>query len=167
MTTKADTDKRAMDRVHANHRDMVMTWDEIQDELIWDAYDPDGPEHQAIVPERLEEFCKRFPHFAERMRWFVERWNQPDPILSDAELAAIEVKPEETERTRRYAFWCIRFYDKLRNVEQEKTTLRLALEESVKLQSHYAELLNMHDGGKRRMFTVESWLARLAKRGEK
>lgn len=37
-----------------------------------------------------------------------------------------------------------------------------ALRESVKLQSHYATLLNMHDGGERMTFTVESWMARLA-----
>jgi hypothetical protein len=30
--------------------------------------------------------------------------------------------------------------------------LRTSLEESVKLQSHYAMLLNMHDGGKRLQF---------------
>lgn len=37
-----------------------------------------------------------------------------------------------------------------------------ALQESVKLQAHYAELLNMHDGGHRLIFlTPEEWLARL------
>ncbi len=41
--------------------------------------------------------------------------------------------------------------------------LRYALAESLKMQSHYAALLNMHDGGKRIGFdTVEAWLARLA-----
>lgn len=40
--------------------------------------------------------------------------------------------------------------------------LEAALAESVKLQSHYADLLNMHDGGERMQFTVDSWLARLA-----
>lgn len=40
--------------------------------------------------------------------------------------------------------------------------LRLALDELVKLQAHYAELLNMHDGGKRRSFrTADEWMARL------
>jgi hypothetical protein len=40
--------------------------------------------------------------------------------------------------------------------------LRTALHESVKLQSHYAELLNMHDGGARIAFKdVDEWLARL------
>jgi uncharacterized Zn finger protein (UPF0148 family) len=38
-----------------------------------------------------------------------------------------------------------------------------ALAQSVQLQAHYAELLNMHDGGQRMIFpTVEVWLARLA-----
>lgn len=41
--------------------------------------------------------------------------------------------------------------------------LRQALEESVKLQSHYAELLNMYDGGQRRQFaTAKAWIDRLA-----
>jgi hypothetical protein len=40
--------------------------------------------------------------------------------------------------------------------------LRTALDESVKLQSHYALLLNMHDGGKRLQFTSpEKWIERL------
>lgn len=41
--------------------------------------------------------------------------------------------------------------------------LRQALEESVKLQSHYAELQNTYDGGTRRSFaSAEDWLDRLA-----
>jgi len=37
-----------------------------------------------------------------------------------------------------------------------------ALKESLKLQSHYAELLNMHDGGERMQFkTVDEWMDRL------
>lgn len=37
-----------------------------------------------------------------------------------------------------------------------------ALEESVKLQTHYAELLNMHDGGERKGFdSAQAWLDRL------
>lgn len=40
--------------------------------------------------------------------------------------------------------------------------LRRALDESVKLQSHYAKLLNIHDGGERMQFTDrEEWLRRL------
>ncbi len=41
--------------------------------------------------------------------------------------------------------------------------LQAALEESVKLQSHYARLLNAYDGGQRLTFVdADSWLARLA-----
>jgi hypothetical protein len=44
--------------------------------------------------------------------------------------------------------------------------LRIALEESVKLQSHYAELLNMHDGGSRIGFKDgQAWIARLRETG--
>ena len=41
--------------------------------------------------------------------------------------------------------------------------LEAALQQSVNWQSHYAELLNMHDGGQRLTFAnVEAWLDRLA-----
>ncbi len=40
--------------------------------------------------------------------------------------------------------------------------LRRALEESVQLQSHYAKLLNLWDGGKRRTFeNGDAWIDRL------
>jgi hypothetical protein len=40
--------------------------------------------------------------------------------------------------------------------------LEIALEESVKLQSHYAKLLNMHDGGRRMQFAgSKEWIDRL------
>lgn len=45
--------------------------------------------------------------------------------------------------------------------EPDINTLKYALEESVKLQSHYAKLLNEYDGGTRMEFTAESWLERM------
>jgi len=40
--------------------------------------------------------------------------------------------------------------------------LGIALDESVKLQSHYASILNQYDGGQRLLFaSVEQWLDRL------
>lgn len=40
--------------------------------------------------------------------------------------------------------------------------LRIALRESVKLQAHYASLLNVWDGGQRMIFeNSEAWIARL------
>lgn len=45
--------------------------------------------------------------------------------------------------------------------------LRIGLEESVRLQSHYADLLNMHDGGERRPFkNADEWIARLRETGK-
>jgi len=44
--------------------------------------------------------------------------------------------------------------------------LRIALEESVKLQRHYAELLNMYDGGRRITFKdADAWITRLRETG--
>jgi hypothetical protein len=46
--------------------------------------------------------------------------------------------------------------------EDEVRKLRIALKESVRLQSHYAGLLNQSDGGQRMIFeTPEKWIARL------
>lgn len=46
-------------------------------------------------------------------------------------------------------------------------TLRAALEQSLKLQTHYAELLNMHDGGRRFGFpSAEAWIDRLREIGK-
>ena len=48
------------------------------------------------------------------------------------------------------------------SLNEQCDELEYALQESVKLQSHYAGLLNMHDGGKRLMFgDTEAWLNRL------
>ena len=59
-------------------------------------------------------------------------------------------------------------------LEEQKTMnigydeLYHALEESLKLQAHYAELLNMHDGGQRMIFkTINEWVARLRKTSNK
>ena len=44
----------------------------------------------------------------------------------------------------------------------EPALTRLALEESVRLQAHYAALLNQYDGGKRIVFaSADEWIARL------
>ncbi len=51
-----------------------------------------------------------------------------------------------------------------RRGREDLIELRAALGESLKLQSHYAELLNMFDGGKRKGFaSVGEWLEALKK----
>jgi len=45
--------------------------------------------------------------------------------------------------------------------EVSRSKLELALEDLVKLQAHYAKLLNQYDGGRRHAFTsAEDWLNR-------
>ena len=47
--------------------------------------------------------------------------------------------------------------------------LYIALREALKLQKHYAELLNMHDGGQRNsevFASPETWIARLRETGD-
>lgn len=48
--------------------------------------------------------------------------------------------------------------------DKENEKLENALRESVKIQSHYASLLNTYDGGKRIVFSdAEEWMERLDK----
>lgn len=48
------------------------------------------------------------------------------------------------------------------NKDTQIENLTKALEESLKLQAHYAQLLNDYDGGRRLIFkTKEEWLNRL------
>ena len=52
-------------------------------------------------------------------------------------------------------------------LEAQLDAYKLALEESVGLQSHYAKLLNMYDGGERIGFeNAEAWIARLRECGK-
>lgn len=53
-----------------------------------------------------------------------------------------------------------------RKQEIELAQIRVALDESLKLQSHYAELLNMHDGGQRMTFDSAKWIERLKDLGD-
>jgi hypothetical protein len=50
--------------------------------------------------------------------------------------------------------------------EERIESLRVALRESLRLQSHYAELLNVSDGGERRIFrSPDEWMERLREVG--
>jgi hypothetical protein len=47
-------------------------------------------------------------------------------------------------------------------LEGYAATVRVALDESIRLQAHYAQLLNQYDGGRRLVFVnAEAWIARL------
>ncbi len=50
----------------------------------------------------------------------------------------------------------------IKHADEKLSTLQRALVESVKLQSHYAGLLNQYDGGKRLQFAnVREWIERI------
>lgn len=55
----------------------------------------------------------------------------------------------------------------LSTMASEVIRYKAALEESVKLQSHYAGLLNAHDGGERIQFpNTDAWIERLETLGK-
>ena len=63
------------------------------------------------------------------------------------------------EQCRCYKFEVI---EEIEQLMENREKLEEALEESVKLQSHYAGLLNMYDGGKRTQFqNIDEWIMRL------
>jgi hypothetical protein len=80
-------------------------------------------------------------------------WTELETQL-DQMRAAIEKMPESKGRAA--------FVNTLNNAIRQLQVLRHALDKSVKLQSHYAKLLNDFDGGKRTPFaSPEAWIDRL------
>ena len=79
-------------------------------------------------------------------------------VLRDYDLASRSIEPDND------AVICPQCAHQFRAIP---VNIQEALTESVKLQSHYASLLNMHDGGQRIQFAnAEAWLARLARLAE-
>jgi hypothetical protein len=104
---------------------------------IWDNRCPscNSPSPQQPTKEDLDVARKLLANIR-----FVDDDEDPDPAI---ELIAAALQSERSAAT-----------DKARR----------ALEESVKLQSHYAALLNDYDGGKRLTFaSADEWIARLEK----
>ncbi len=52
-------------------------------------------------------------------------------------------------------------YQRTKELSRNYKNIKKCLEESVKIQSHYASLLNSYDGGERICFTKDSWIERL------
>lgn len=58
------------------------------------------------------------------------------------------------------------YLEEIEENEERKWHMEIALNESLKLQSHYAELLNMYDGGLRKGFkSIDEWIDRLKMTG--
>jgi hypothetical protein len=77
------------------------------------------------------------------------------------------MKPDLDPRFKRGRRWMnVDERTRLGMMKASTYDLEVALHESVKLQSHYAELLNMHDGGHRITFRdAAAWIARLRETG--
>lgn len=113
-----------------------------------------GPDMEMIVSESAEE------------KVILRGAGRGLPMEANAAFiaAARTALPEAIKEIRRLRTF-VDIHDRLSAVERlqtENAELRDALTESVKLQSHYAKLLNMHDGGERIGFKdAEEWIARL------
>jgi hypothetical protein len=89
-------------------------------------------------------------------------WLAPE----DAAALRAECK-RDYEDMRRFERQFIDADKELKALQAASALIRDALFESVRLQSHYATLLNAHDGGARRTFTYAEWLARIAALSDK
>lgn len=77
--------------------------------------------------------------------------------------ADMEELCRQMDGTIRVAAEALKRANSLAESTLEPQSLSIALEESVKLQSHYASILNQYDGGQRLQFDcAERWLRRLA-----
>lgn len=133
------SEKTPSEAAAAALRDSVATWDEIVDELVCEKPGDPNDADQAIDASRVEWFCSRFPHFEKDIRGFVHAWNA-DPKITDEMLTAIEISPEEVSRTVAGAMRIIKFYQKLRSVEEERDALQAKLAEMDALRQRYAIL---------------------------
>jgi len=86
---------------------------------------------------------------------------RPDERLSDDEFAHLMSECDDSLSGAATAYHA-EMRAALYELGQLRGRVARAIDESVKLQAHYATLLNQHDGGKRTVFaSTEEWLARL------
>ena len=103
--------------------------------------------------------AKMEPDFLDKLRVFVELFEE----ASDARIALGEEQSDGLAGLLRDCIFVISQQQKLRDrLRAENARLKEALEKSIKLQSHYAKLLNAYDGGKRIVFSYQEWLDRLS-----
>ena len=81
--------------------------------------------------------------------------------------AEIDRLKAELEKFKAPHFSVVKLEVKIQSLERQLSVAKEALEKSVKLQSHYAGLLNSYDRGERLTFAnADQWLERLQKLGE-
>ena len=89
----------------------------------------------------------------------------------DAEIAALKERVRGLEAERRDnaiigQATMEEAYARIKELEAEKKRIRKSLEECLKLQNHYASLLNLYDGGSRLTFrSAQEWINRLQELG--
>lgn len=100
------------------------------------------------------------PGGAQRMRPIPQEPMTAEEMAVRCQLARDMIQPANKHR---YYSESLEVGRALLQRDAELTAALSALRESVKLQSHYAGLLNMHDGGKRMRFpSAQVWMRRLA-----
>jgi hypothetical protein len=86
----------------------------------------------------------------------------PVPLAAQIEKVQRELRYAQEDRAPKAE----RMWSAVLATLQQHERAMAALRESVKLQSHYADLLNMYDEGRRRTFvSAEEWIERLVEIG--
>lgn len=117
---------RVAERIKQAAIDCTKSWDNILDELVWEQPDIDAHE---IPASYLHAMIVRYPHYAERLRDFVKRWNSDKP-LSDEELADMEVDEESVKRTTASCLMMLKWSTRIRNAERSLREAQAKLEQA-------------------------------------
>lgn len=125
---------------------------------VWSIVDPEGPSSDLVNHVGMVLLDCTNPACDEIARWSA----RAEQAERERDEALGKLARQTLVVAQRQASW----HDmrgRLSTAEARLAALQSALDESVKLQSHYAVLLNTHDGGQRIIFqSAQAWLDRLA-----
>lgn len=114
---------RVANRIKQAAIDCTKSWDNVQDELVWERQDLDAHE---IPAEHVQTMIARYPHYAADITDFATRWNADKP-LTDAELADMEIDEEAVKRSTASCLMMLKWSTRIRKAEQTRDELAAAL----------------------------------------
>lgn len=137
---------RVAERITQAAIDCTKSWDTILDELVWERPDIDAHE---IPADYLQTMIARYPHHAQALADFAERWNADKPI-SDEELADMEIDEESAKRSTASCLLMLKWSMRIRKAEAERDTANATLTAQSarleRLEAALRELVRIEDG---------------------
>jgi len=120
---------------------------------------PDNPYPKSVFPMERDMYSEIVPNEKTRTALSGMLGREFWDIASETIWDAVEVEIEQLQAENEHLCESVKAMDVL---TEQIVELQESLDESIKFQTHYAELLNMYDGGKRIIFkNSEQWIKRL------